>query len=192
MFLFSSRANRRPNSSSSINRSDEKTSPRAVRRILPLRPPDTPNPLPWSSHAWPPRHRGSRPERDAPVRLHTIRTRARGLAGRTKHGARRRHPSCGWQVDGPQAEVPALYSAWASYPRSRTRGVGRSRSRQRTGDVAGPVQRRLSDRRGHGGPCAPGSFPWGRSRLSWVLLTVTSPSLSLSRKKGITADFRRR
>jgi hypothetical protein len=117
------------------------------RRARPRRPAPSP----------PPRHRGSRPERDAPVRLHTIRTRARGLAGRTKHGARRRHPSCGWQVDGPQAEVPALYSAWASYPRSRTRGVGRSRSRQRTGDVAGPVQRRLSDRR----PMCAGLLPVG-------------------------------
>jgi hypothetical protein len=178
---FSSRTNRHPNSSSSINHSDEKTSPRAVRRILFVRPPHASlslspdsNPLPRSSHVSPPSppSASGRSERDAPPTVaHDPDARARPR--RPKDGARRRHPSCGWQVDGPQAEVPysSLYRGWASYPRSRTRGVGRSR--QRTGDVAGPVQRRVSGRRRMCVACQC-CFSWGRSWLCWVLLTITS------------------
>jgi hypothetical protein len=144
----------------------------ATRLSLSLSPDS--NPLPRSSHVSPPSppSASGRSERDAPPTVaHDPDARARPR--RPKDGARRRHPSCGWQVDGPQAEVPysSLYRGWASYPRSRTRGVGRSR--QRTGDVAGPVQRRVSGRRRMCAACQC-CFSWGRSWLCWVLLTITS------------------
>jgi hypothetical protein len=58
----------------------------ATRLSLSLSPDS--NPLPRSSHVSPPSppSASGRSERDAPLRLHTIRTRARGLAGRrTEH-----------------------------------------------------------------------------------------------------------